>query len=99
LAAQAALARPVKPDEFRPEVRKTYGGFIDNYNICIEMARALTDWETANGGSRAYDDLETPWIEIVEHFVESMILRSIETAEIPNARFILNSVLNDGGAA
>ena len=36
---------------------KHMDGFIGNYNICIEMARVLTDWETANGGSRAYDDL------------------------------------------
>ena len=30
---------------------KYIDGFIGNYDICIEMARALTDWETANGGS------------------------------------------------
>jgi hypothetical protein len=78
---------------------KQMDGFIGNYDICIEMARAVSDWEAANGGSGAYDDLGTPWIEIVEHFVEVMILRSIETGEIQNARFILNSVLKDGGAA
>ena len=77
---------------------KHVDGFIGNYNICIEMARALTDWENANGGSGAYDDLGIPWIEMVENFVENMILRSIETGEIPDARSILDAVLRDGGA-
>ena len=99
----AAISGDFHTHKFFHRFYDTFGkhmdGFIGNYNICIEMARALTDWETTNGGSRAYDDLETPWIEIVERFVESMILRSVETGEIPNARFILNSVLKDGGAA
>jgi len=84
--------------EFYETFGKNIDGFVGNYNICIDMARALNDWEIANGGSRAYEHLATPWIEIVEHFVGTMILRSIETGEIPNARFILNAVLKDGGA-
>jgi hypothetical protein len=78
---------------------KNIDGFVGNYDICIEMARALTDWEIVNGGpAAAYDDAPMPWIEIVEHFVDSMMLRSIETGEIPNVRFILNAVLKNGAA-
>jgi hypothetical protein len=68
-------------------------GFIGNYELCIQMARALTDWEIQNGGPAvAYDDV-MPWIEVVEQFVDRMILRSIETGEIQNEIFTLNQVL------
>ena len=79
---------------------KNIDGFVGNYDICIEMARVLSDWENENGGpASAYDDAPMPWIEIVEQFVESMILRSIETGEIQNARFILRQILEEGDAS
>jgi hypothetical protein len=72
---------------------KYIDGFIGNYDICIEMARSLTDWETANGGSGAYDQLGTPWIEVVENYVEAIITLSLATEEIPNAGYVLRDVL------
>jgi hypothetical protein len=32
----------------------------------------------------AYEDLGTPWIEIVERYVDALIHLSIETGELPN---------------
>jgi|GEM_PF-3674071 len=32
--------------------------------------KALTDWEAESGGLDAYENTGTPWIEIVEQFVE-----------------------------
>jgi hypothetical protein len=72
-------------------------GFIGHYEICIQMAEALTDWETANGAAMAYEDLGTPWIEIVEKYVDTVISRSIQTEEIPNVRYALRGVIAAAG--
>ncbi len=61
----------------------TFGGMIDgfvgNYEICIQMAASLTDWEIANGSAMA-----TPWIEIVEKYVDAVISGSIRAEELLN---------------
>jgi hypothetical protein len=84
-----------------------YDAFADNidgaigcYRLCVEMARALTDWEIQNGGaSSAYDNAPLTWMEVTERFVEKMLYISVKTLEIPNGRYILRQVLEDGGAA
>jgi hypothetical protein len=72
-------------------------GFIGNYEICIEMAAALTDWETDNGGPMAYENLGTPWIEIVEKYVDAVISGSMGSEELPNARYTLRAVITSAG--
>jgi hypothetical protein len=44
-----------------------------NYENCIRMTEALTDWETANGATMTYENVGTPWIEIVERCVDALI--------------------------
>jgi hypothetical protein len=68
-------------------------GFVGNYEISISMAEALTDWETANGGAMAYESLGTPWIEIVERYVDALIHLAIETGELPNPIYTLDRVI------
>jgi hypothetical protein len=76
---------------------KMIDGFIGNYEICIQMAEALTDWETENGGATAYEDLGTPWIEIVEKYVDTVISGSIQTEELPNAPYALRGIVTAAG--
>lgn len=83
--------------EFYETFGKRIDGFVGQYDICIEMAKALTDWENENGGNLAYDHAPRPWIEIVERFVAAMIERSIETSEIPNAGYVLRDLMKKEG--
>jgi hypothetical protein len=68
-------------------------GFIGNYEICIQMATSLTDWEIANGAAMAYENLDTAWIEIVERYVDALIHLAIETGELPNPIYTLDRVI------
>jgi len=72
-------------------------GFVGHYEICIQMAEALTDWETANGAAMAYEDLGTPWIEIVENYVDTVISGSVQTEELPNSRYALRGIIAAAG--
>jgi hypothetical protein len=72
---------------------KMIDGFVGNYEISISMAAALTDWEIANGGAMAYEDLGSPWIEIVERYVDALIHLAIETDELPNPIYTLDRVI------
>jgi hypothetical protein len=72
---------------------KMIDGFVGNYEICIQMAQALTDWEMANGGAMAYENLSTSWIEMVQRYVDALIHQSIETGEIPNPVYTLDRVI------
>ena len=75
-------------------------GAVGGYRLCVEMARALTDWEIQNGGaSSAYDNAPLTWMEVTERFVEKMLYISVKTLEIPNDRHILRQVFEDAGAA
>ena len=49
--------------EFYETFGKLIDGFIGNYDLCVEMAESLTDWELENGGLMAYEDNGVPWIE------------------------------------
>jgi hypothetical protein len=75
------------------EFYQTFGrhidGFVGQYEICIEMAKALTDWEAENGGEDAYANTADPWIEIVEQFIDSVIAQACDRREIPNLRYVL----------
>jgi hypothetical protein len=72
-------------------------GFIGNYEICVRMAEALTDWELENGGTMAYENLGTPWIEIVEKYVDTVISDSVQTEELPNTPYVLRAIINAAG--
>jgi membrane-associated PAP2 superfamily phosphatase len=72
---------------------KLIDGFVGNYEVCIQMAAALTDWEIANGAAMAYENLGTPWIVMVERYVDALIHLSIETGEIPNSVYTLDRVI------
>ena len=82
---------------FNDTFGKMIDGFIGNYEICIRMAEALTDWEIGNGGMMAYEDLGTPWIEIVERYVDTVISGSIQTEELPNAPYALRGIITATG--
>jgi hypothetical protein len=73
---------------------KHVDGFVGQYHLCIEMAKALTDWENANGGPYlAYENHDLLWIDVIERYVAVMIGRAVETGEIPNAGYMLRRVL------
>src|SRR5262249_33538556 len=67
--------------EFYERFGKHIDGFIGQYELCIEMAKALTDWEGNNGRAHAYDNAGAPWIEIVEAFVSEVISMALDTGE------------------
>jgi hypothetical protein len=79
--------------EFYDCFGKMINGFVGSYEICISMAAALTDWEIANGAAMAYENLGTPWIVMVERYVDALIHLSIETGEIPNSVYTLDRVI------
>jgi hypothetical protein len=47
----------------------------------------------------AYENLGTPWIEIVEKYVDALICDSFETEELPNAIYTLEQVISVAGRA
>jgi hypothetical protein len=71
---------------------KLVDGFVGNYELCISMAAALTDWELEHGGLMAYENAGVTWIEVVENFVEDMLERSIETESMLNPRTVLRGI-------
>ena len=75
--------------EFYERFGKHIDGFIGQYALCIDMAKALTDWESHNGRANAYENTGMPWIEIVEAFVREVMSMALETGEIPNVRQVL----------
>jgi hypothetical protein len=71
---------------------KLIDGFVGNYELCIGMAEALTDWELGNGGLMAYENHGITWIELVENFVEDMLARSLETGGMLNPHTVLREI-------
>jgi len=67
-------------------------GFVGNYDICVEMAEALTDWEFEQGGMQAYENAGTPWIEVVEAYVGQMLERSLQTEDRADPRLVLREL-------
>jgi hypothetical protein len=63
---------------------KLINGFTGNYEICIGMAEALTEWEIANGLNMAYENHGVTWIEVVEGFVDGVIVNAVNTGLIPD---------------
>jgi len=84
-------------NDFYDTFGKMIDGFIGNYEICIQMAEALTDWEMENGGLMAYEDLGTPWIVMVEKYVDTVISCSVQTEELPNAPYALRGIIAAAG--
>jgi hypothetical protein len=79
-------------NDFYDTFGKYIAGFIGNYDLCIRMAEALTDWEIFNGGLLAYDNADVTWIEVIENFTDDMLQRSIETGGILNALTVLRQI-------
>ena len=78
--------------EFYDAFGKLIDGFVGQYELCIAMAEALTDWEAANGLAEAYENAGVPWIEVVESFVETVLETSMETGELPDAAKTLPNI-------
>jgi hypothetical protein len=99
----AAIAADFHTHRLYPAFYHTFGklidGFIGNYEICIQMAGALTDWEIENGGAMAYENLGTSWIEIVDKYVDAVISGSVQTEELPNAPYALRGILTAAGGS
>ena len=78
--------------EFYETFGRLIDGFIGNFDLCVEMAEALTDWELENGGLMAYENSGVPWIEVVENYVEDMLERSLATGGRVNPRTVLREI-------
>ena len=78
--------------EFYETFGRLIDGFIGNYDLCVQMAEALTDWELENGGLMAYENSGVPWIEVVENYVEDMLERSLATGGRVNPRTVLREI-------
>jgi hypothetical protein len=80
-------------DEFYELGCDSMGGFVGIYDICIEMAQALTDWEDDNGGAFvAYDDAGLNWIEVVTQYVDTVMAQIIDSDPGSNVRLCLRQV-------
>ena len=92
----AAIAAEFHTHRLYNAFYETFGEMIDglvgNYEPCIGMAAALTDWELEHGGLMAYENAGVSWIEVVENFVEEMLERSIETEGMLNQRTVLREI-------
>lgn len=71
---------------------KYIDGFVGQYDICITMAEALTEWEIENGLGEAYDNAGVPWIELIEDFVETILVEALHAGEIPDPAKILPTI-------
>jgi hypothetical protein len=69
-------------------------GFVGIYDLCIRMAKALSAWENENGGTQAYEEFGSTWIEVVEEFTGSMIDRSLRDEAIADAEALLRAVIS-----
>ena len=76
-------------DPYYDCVGKYIGGFIGQYEFCISMAEALTDWEIENGLAEAYDNAGVQWIEVVEDFVETVLKAALDSRTVPDPAEIL----------
>lgn len=79
-------------DAFYDRFGRLIDGFVGQYELCIAMAEALTDWEVANGLGDAYENAGVPWIEVVEDFVDTVLTTATETGDLPDPREILPSI-------
>lgn len=68
---------------------KEIDGFVGVYELCVSMARELTDWELANGLGEAYENVGSLWIEVVEDFVQFMLATSLQSGELPEPADVL----------
>jgi hypothetical protein len=59
-------------------------GFVGQYELCIAMGEALTDWELGNGVGQAYENAGAPWIEVVEDFVDAMLEAALAAGVVPD---------------
>ena len=78
--------------EFYDAFGKLIDGFVGQYELCIAMAETLTNWELANGLAEAYENAGVPWIEVVESFVETVLVATIESGELTDPAKILPAI-------
>jgi len=82
-AISADFHTHVRYDEFYETGCETIGGFIGVYDICIDMAQALTLWEWENSGqSTVYDELDISWLDVFTQYVDVMINHMIDSRTI-----------------
>jgi hypothetical protein len=63
------------------------------YDLCIEMALALSAWEKEHGGAHcAYDDNDLDWITVIESYVDTVIALMIDTEEDANVLYVLRDL-------
>lgn len=67
-------------------------GFVGQYDLCIAMAGALTEWEVANGLGAAYENAGVPWIEVIEDFVETVLVEALDAGAIPDPAAIIPAI-------
>ena len=56
------------------------------------MAESLTEWEIANGLGMACENHGVTWIEVVEDFVEGVIVNAVNTGQIPDFETIIKGL-------
>ena len=78
--------------EFYDTFGKLIDGFVGNFDLCISMAKALTDWEYTNGGPMAYENRGVTWIEAIENFVAEMLERCLATGSVLSPATVLRQL-------
>ena len=84
-------------DTFGPKIN----GFPGVYEICISMAKAMTDWEilqTRKGYTEPYGEVGLDWIVVVEEFVDRIISDSLVDGYLPADSDVLLSVIEKARA-
>ncbi len=72
--------------EFYDTVGAHIEGFVGQYELCIAMAEALTEWEVAHGLTEAYEQRGICWIDVIADFVDTIIQTSLNqgTPAVPS---------------
>jgi hypothetical protein len=79
--------------EFYDACGEVINGFVGAYDVCIEMAQTLTDWEKDHGGPFiAYDTTDLSWIDVVAIYVDTVMKHMMETQTAPDYRAALREL-------
>lgn len=79
-------------DEFYEGLGERINGFVGIYDFCIAMAQALTEWEIQNGMETAYENHAVSWIEVVEDFVDDVLVNAMNTGQVPDFELIIKGL-------
>jgi hypothetical protein len=79
--------------DFYDACSEVINGFVGAYDVCIEMAQALTDWEKDNGGPFvAYDTTDLSWIDVVAIYVDTVMKHMMATQTPPDYPAVLREL-------